>query len=321
MTINSYGKIYNVGHASLMGPQSLLDGEVVVEEKADGSQFSWGIIDGELCARSNGSQLNLDAPEKMFTKAVETIKKLEPLLKHGWVYRSEFLQKPKHNALCYDRVPKDHLIIFDICRGQENYLSYKDKCVEAKVLGLEVVPLLYYGDGAKLDMSKFKELLDRTSVLGGAKIEGVVIKNYSRFSRDGHVLMGKHVSEAFKEVHKKEWKESNPTNKDILMNLIAEYKSKARWQKSILHMEEQGILTHSPKDIGLLIKETQKDIELECVEEIKDKLWNWAKSHVLRGSINGLPEYYKEKLLERQVEEQAEQIKPNVETLEELKGE
>lgn len=303
MSIPSYGKIYNVGHASLIGSQGLLDGDVIVEEKLDGSQFSGAIINGELCARSNGAQLNLDAPEKMFVNAIKTLKNIAPLMTPNWIYRGEYFNKSKHNSLAYDRIPKDHWIIFDICKGQEVFLPYGEKVLESVRLGLEVVPLLYNGPGSQLDFNKFKEFLENTSVLGGAKIEGVVIKNYSRFSRDGHVLMGKHVSEVFKEVHKHEWKQSNPTNKDVLMSLIEEYRNKARWQKSILHLDEAGKLENTPKDIGLLIKEVQKDIEAECIDDIKEKLWNWAKGHILRGSIHGLPEFYKEKLLIQQVED------------------
>ena len=39
---------------------------VIVEEKIDGSQISFGKIDGELYARSKGATLNLAAPDKYF---------------------------------------------------------------------------------------------------------------------------------------------------------------------------------------------------------------------------------------------------------------
>ncbi len=304
MTINHYPKIYNLGHACLMGDQGILDGEIIVEEKIDGSCFSMDIVNNELTARSKGAQLIIEAPEKMFVKAVETAKKLSSLMIPNLIYRGEFLKTPKHNALSYDRTPKEHVILFDIDNGMESYFSYEKKTKEAERLGLEVVPLLFKGDGKDLTSDLLKSFLDKTSILGGVKIEGVVVKNYSRFGKDGKVLMGKHVSEAFKEVHKSDWKKSNPSNKDIIFNLIEEYRSKARWQKAILHLDESGVLTNSPKDIGNLIKEVQKDVEEECIEEIKQKLWIWAKGHVMRGIINGVPEFYKEKLLERQFEKE-----------------
>ena len=46
--LSGYGKIYNIGHACLMGPNGLLVGEIIIEEKLDGSQFSFGVINGEV---------------------------------------------------------------------------------------------------------------------------------------------------------------------------------------------------------------------------------------------------------------------------------
>ncbi len=72
-----------------------------MEEKVDGSQFSFGIFNGEIKCRSKGAQLVIDAPEKMFIPAVNVVRELAPLLKDGWTYRGEFLGRPKHNTLCY----------------------------------------------------------------------------------------------------------------------------------------------------------------------------------------------------------------------------
>jgi len=297
MTIGSYPKIFSIGHAQIA---QLFDGEITIEEKIDGSQFSVSIRDGELMARSKGAQLIIDAPQKMFNEAIEVIKELAPNLHPGWIYRAEYLRKPKHNALAYDRIPNNHIMLYDINIGQEQYMSYEDKTTEAARLGLEVVPLIYHGDGSQMSAEKLKDMMDRISVLGGAKIEGFVVKNYQRFTPDGKAMMGKYVSESFKEVNKVEWKKENPSNKDVLSALMEEYRNKARWQKSIIHLQEKGQITDSPGDIGILIKEVQKDIEEECEQEIKQKLWLWAKSHILRGSIRGLPEYYKEQLLNKQ---------------------
>ena len=140
--IRSYPKVYAVGHAAI---RDLFTGPVVVEEKVDGSQFSFGVIDGELQARSKNHQLVLDAPEKMFTKAIETIRELEPLLTPGWVYRCEYLQRPRHNVLPYGRVPEKHLIVYDVMIGLEDYLPPAEKRREAKRIGLECVPVLYQG--------------------------------------------------------------------------------------------------------------------------------------------------------------------------------
>lgn len=292
---HSYPSIFALGHR---GVANLFDGDVVVEEKVDGSQFSFGRFGDELRLRSKGKQMEIDAPEKMFNLAAETVKRLGPQLVDGWTYRGEYLQKPKHNTLKYSRVPAQNIIIFDINPDHEVYLSPEEKEVEAKRLGLEVVPLLT-AENVK-DMETFKALLARESCLGGATIEGVVVKNYTQFGRDKKALMGKFVSEAFKEVHRLEWKQSNPGRADILLSLIAAYKTEARWQKSVQQLREAGVIEDSPRDIGKLIVAAGADIEKECKAEIMEALFKWAWPQIKRGAIAGLPEWYKEQLLAKQ---------------------
>jgi hypothetical protein len=294
---HTYPKIYNIGHKYL---EELFFDEVTIEEKIDGSQFSWGRFNGELKCRSKGQQLNVDAPEKMFEKAVTEIKTMD--LHDGWTYRAEYLNKPKHNALAYDRVPKHNLIIFDINTAEETYLNYTDKSAEAARLDLEVVPLIACGTVESVE--EFKDLLETPSILGGQKVEGVVVKNYQRFGLDGKVLMGKFVSSAFREINSKEWKKEHPGNKDILQELIVRYKTPARWMKAIQHLREKGELEDSPKDIGKLLKEVSQDIQDECKEEIAEILFKWAWKQIARGFTAGLAEWYKNELLKRQFGEE-----------------
>lgn len=294
---HSYPSIFAIGHRVL---RELLLDPVIVEEKVDGSQFSFG-FDPELeiiRCRSKGCQLNIDAPEKMFIRAVEVVKTLP--LHPGWTYRAEYLAKPKHNTLAYDRVPEKHLMVFDINTGHEDYMSYEQKVDECKRIGLEVVPLVY--SGVIEDVVHFRSMIDRISALGGQKVEGVVIKNYKRFGPDKKVLMGKFVSEAFKEVHQGEWRASNPTQTDVLDVLIQTLRTPARWNKALQHLREAGLITDSPRDIGLLIKEAQADTIKECKDLIIEHLYNWALPKITRGIIGGLPEWYKDELLKKQFE-------------------
>lgn len=298
---HTYPKVYNMGHAAI---RDLLLDEVLVEEKVDGSQFSFGTFHNpdtgelELKVRSKGAVMIPDAPEKMFTAAVETARSL-PLLP-GVTYRAEYLSKPKHNTLCYSRIPTKHLILFDVNVGQERYLSYAEKQAEATRLGLEIVPVLYVGRIDALEF--FRSFLDRESILGGQKVEGVVVKNYTRFGIDGKVLMGKFVSEEFKEVHAGDWKERNPNTKDVVSRIIDDYRTPARWQKAVIHLKEQGKWLGTPQDIGALIGLAKDDVESECAEEIKTRLWSYAKEQILRGIAGGLPQWYKEQLLKQQFE-------------------
>jgi len=289
--IHGYPTIYQVGHRAISG---IFNGDVIVEEKIDGSQFSFGILDGELTCKSKGKMQFIDSPDKMFNKAIETVKELEPLLHPGWTYRGEYLQSPKHNALAYDRVPAKHIIIYDIDTGLESYMSPEEKKVEAARLGLEVVPVLM--SGKIEDHEAFNNLLETKSVLGNVTVEGVVVKNYSLFTMEKKVAMAKYVSEKYKEVHSEEWKKSNPSCSGYTEKLIYTYKTEARWQKAVQHAKENGLIDGSPKDIGILLREIGVDVDKECESEIKEKLYNHYWPKIQRGITAGFPEWYKEQL-------------------------
>lgn len=300
--MNSYPQIYNLGHAAIA---DLLKGPVIVEEKADGSQISFSKDENSnLSMRSKGAQINLEAPEGMFAKAVETVKEIAPLMQPGYTYRGEFLSNPHHNCLTYDRVPKKYIIIFDIQTGNESYLSPWDKHAAANALGLECVPVLH--SGLITNHAQLTELLNTTSILGGQKIEGVVIKpaNYDLFGRDKKVLMGKFVSESFREVHAN-WKEEHgkKSGADIIQLLAIKYGTQARWNKAVQHLTEANSIEHDPRDIGKLMKEVPEDVLKECEEEIHADLMNWAWPQLRRAIVRGVPEWYKETLAKRQFEQ------------------
>jgi hypothetical protein len=141
------------------------------------------------------------------------------------------------------------------------------------------------------------------SCLGGVPVEGLVFKNYERFDQyTGKVMMGKHVSEAFKEVHQS--KKYKTSNKDIIETLKERYRTEARWQKAAQHLREIGVLTDHPSDIGSLIQEVTQDVLTECRDEIADALFKWGWKQISRGITSGLPEWYKQKLMEKQFEEE-----------------
>lgn len=301
MNLHSYPKVYAIGHAATT---DLFLDPVLVEEKIDGSQFSFGVIPDpdnydklNVLMRSYGVEIyTVDghASEKMFNAAVSSVHFLAPELKHGWVYRAEFLAKPKHNNLAYGRVPAMNLILFDINTGEEKYLPYEELAKEGARLGFEVVPKLF--EGIVADPKDLLSLLDRESVLGGP-IEGIVVKNYARFGRDGKAVMGKFVTEKYKETASKEWKANNPMLGDVIESIIATLKSERRWEKAVERLRDNGQLQNAPQDIGPLIKAVQADIEAEEKEWVAAKLQEWAFPRILRASTSGLPQWYKERLL------------------------
>lgn len=300
--------IYNVGHSAI---KSLFTVPCQVQEKVDGSFFAFGLFPEshlvghewmehpenlELRVRSKGAVMPVQAPQALFKPAVKAVIDRKDLLKPGWQYRGETLAKPNHNALAYERTPKDNIILFDICTSEEEYLPYDQLKAEAERIGLEVVPQLFVGDITTAE--QLRKLLDTQSILGGQKIEGVVIKPLQPlYGLDKKLLMGKFVSEEFREVHKKTWGENNPSGKDFIGLIAQTYATQARWQKALIHLKEQGKIEGSPRDIGLLMQEVAPDIRKECEQEIKDALFKFAWPHIARTVARGLPEWYKNKLL------------------------
>jgi len=291
--IRGYGKVYAIGHRAVA---ELFDGPVEIQEKIDGSQFSFGkALDGTLLAKSRTKMLDFDAPEKMFAAGLETVREVEPLLVPGWTYRGEYLQKPKHNALCYDRTPAKHVIIYDIDRGQEDLLDRHGRRWQCQQLGLESIPVL--GEGTICNVEELLAYLDTVSVLGGCKVEGIVVKNYAHFSpQGGHGLKGKFVSESFREIQGSDWKRRNPTGKDIRGQIGDALCTEARWLKAIQHLEERGELQGGPEDIGPLMREINMDTLEECQDDIKEALFKWAWKDIARMVAHGFPMWYKERL-------------------------
>ena len=304
---HSYGKINALGHRSI---KTIFEGEVVIEEKIDGSQFSWGMHDGELKMKSHHKELHHPVDQKLFMPVAETVHTLfqKGLLTEGWTYRGEAVTKPKHNCLAYDRTPKSFLVLFDVEVEQNQFLPYESLVYEADRLGVEAVKKLWSGNGEEATQAMLVGFLAQLSQLGGQLIEGMVVKNYHKFGEDGHVLMGKYVSEKFKEVQKGDWKTENPGQGDIIQRLIDEYKSEARWHKAVQHLKEKGELLDDPKDIGPLIKEINVDVRTECSDEIKEKLFVWAWKQINNGLTRGFPEWYKKELLGYQFEVQPPEI-------------
>jgi hypothetical protein len=234
----------------------------------------------------------------MFGLGVQEILARQELIPEGHIFRGEYVSKPKHNTLTYGRVPKGNFILFDVEVGPQGFLDYLDVAEVADKMALESVPVLF--SGLVKDLEHFNRLLETESCLGGVNVEGVVCKNYGMFGPDKKVLMAKHVSEHFKEIHQGEWKKTNPGSKDIVAEIIENLKTDARWEKAVQHLRDDGRLTHTPKDIGPLMAELKADLEKEAEEYVKDQLFKAFKNQIFRGATKGFPEWYKERLVEEQ---------------------
>lgn len=296
--MNNYPKIYNLGNKNI---EELFDGEVIIEEKLDGSQLSIEKdSSGNLIVKSKECILNLETAQKPFNLAVETGREILHLLIPNYIYRFEFISKPRHNALTYGSVPKKYLVGFDIEREDGTFLEYEVKKAVFDILGIETTPLLYQGKVDKLEI--IENMVKGTiSFLGAANIEGVVIKNYSKVVDGKPIMVGKFVSDEFKEVKTKK-KTINKTN-DIIDGISEQLRTEARWNKAIQHLRDRGELTTSMRDIPLLIKEVCSDTHAECSDMVKELVFKWAWKQISQQITKGLPDHYKNYLAESAFQE------------------
>jgi len=309
MTLHSYSKVYSLGHR--ITKDLLTPGDnIVIQEKIDGSQFSFGVTeDGEVLCRSRGQQIDVNEPNNLFAPAVATVVSLKDKLHKGWVYRAEALCKPKHNTLCYDRIPFGGLIVYDIETDlQMEFLAPWAVVSATKALGLECVPCFNDAipEGGVPTLEDLRALTDQPSILG-QKMEGIVIKNYDKFAPEGKVLMGKIVRDDFKEMHGPDWKKRNPSGPDIRQNIGEMFAVPARFEKAVQRLRDAGLLDESPTDIGPLLKDLNKDLLEEQADFIKEQLFQWAWKHICKQSTKGFPEWYKKKLLVSQFPEEREE--------------
>jgi len=298
--MQTYPKVQGVHKPEAVG---FTEGYVIVEEKVDGSQFRIEIDDQGIISVGSRNVDNIHESDPAgFGIGVENALKIFDGLKADpheviTIY-GEYLSKPKQNTIAYQRVPNQNIVIFDVVINGK-YLDREEKERFAFSYGLECVPILWKGDGKNFTDDIREELLQSKSFLGHQagydKVEGIVVKNYTKYyddSRFGH-LAGKHmcikiVNASFQEKNKVE----NPGQGDKLENLINSYTSEARWNKSIQHKKEAGELSFEMRDMAKLAPAVVKDIEEEEKEAIKEELWKIIWPKIKGRAVKGLPEHY-----------------------------
>lgn len=302
MEFPSYPKVHALGHKEIAG---IFDGRVSMQEKIDGSQinFAWD-EEGNLHVKSKGTWQfggpdGRVEPDKMFSQAVEYLKELTP---DPWVrglitFRGEMITKPKQNVLLYERVPEGFIVLFDVLTMGWGAIDPQDV---ASLLPFEWVPAIPVKPGDAHEM--IAKLLAQPPLLGGDMREGIVVKNYEVFTRDGKIAMGKYVQPAFKEKHEKVWGENNKSQRDIVQSIIDTLNTEARFAKAVQHLRENGEIEDTPRDIGKLMREIKRDTLEEEREWIVETIANHFMPQIERGLGRGAAEWYKDLLFEQNKE-------------------
>lgn len=302
--VPGYGKILALG--SQMTENALV-GDVIIQEKVDGSQFRFGFNEsGKIVCSSKSVAIDIENPPQLFREGVEYIQMALSgiqaqcqvsgieIYKDVYFY-GEYLQTPKHNTLAYDRIPTNHICLFDVL-DEGKWLDRLEVAIWAGLLSVDVIPELYSGPAT---IDTIMGLLQTKSYLGGQTLEGVVVKNYGQtieYAGRLQTLFCKYVREEFKELHHQN--QDYIPNKEKTAALFSEYRIETRWDKAIQHIRDAGELENSPRDIGKIIAEVPADILSENEAEIKDRLWSLYKKDFTKIVTRGLPEHYKKKLLD-----------------------
>ncbi len=297
MNISGYSKVWALGHLQAL---DILDGPVVIQEKVDGSQFSFANAGGELLLRSKGAEIH--APDGMFKRACETAERIfkTGTMPEGMVVRGECVDKPQHNTIRYARVPIGNIAIWDVSEkdGSEVYLPTEAVRGLSAVWGMECVPTYFEGviTGPEL-RALSQDLLKRESFLCGSPVEGIVIKNYKKCDSFGKMMCAKIVREEFKEQNGAIWEKQS--HGSAIERIIESFQREAIWRKAVQHAAESGVLLNEPKDIGHLIGLIKRDFHEEHGDAIKKALVKAFYDNIERSIMHGFPEWYKAQLAER----------------------
>ena len=294
--LSAYPKIWSITAPEVR--DNLFNGGVEITEKIDGSAIGFGLDEtGILHIRSKGSIIYsnnnfIRQPDKLFKAAVEYIISIKDKLHAETTYYGEVLSSKRHNNITYGSVPRNNIVLYGIQTRNVWADDHEILTKEADALGLDSVPLVY--SRVVCDKKQLFDMLNQISYYGEAKIEGVVIKNFNQVANSpfSTACFGKLVSDEYKESSKSVKSGKLSTTEEFYKGLT----NSNRWDKAIQHLRDDGKLTDSSKDIGVLIEEIVSDFETEQKETVKEQLYYLNIKNIRRYVVEGFPQYYKEKL-------------------------
>lgn len=277
----AYPKIRSFGYS---GTEQLLNGEIVIQPKVDGSNVSiWKCDEGLVQIGKRTSFLTTKFDDSKMTCLD---KMFQPFV--DWVYEQDWSDlevdtvlwgemAQNQNKLKYEQ--KHPFILFDsstykIDEWGETQHTFKDwKLTHAlsTLLHIPMVPILYQGDGNNWSYEQLVELVSQPSYLGGCMEEGIVIKRYDALTKYDEPLFVKIVGAEFKEVMGV--KTSPRTTMSVAQWATESFFNKPRLRKAIQQMREQGIWdpTNEKKNIGPLIGCVTQDIYREHYDAIAEE--------------------------------------------------
>lgn len=268
-----YPKILHIG-APLV--ETIFFNEVEITEKVDGSQCRIELTEDSVMVGSKNQGV---ADYGMFEIAHDQGKRIHEetdwrTLGSEVTLFCEFLEKPKHNTIKYDRVPRNHLYLFGAMVGSTHDHMVTGGLIEIAE-HLEIDPPNVISNGRIESVEELKELMTHESYLGGSLVEGVVAKNYSRTydplqvhsqAYVGYPMAAKYVRDDFTRSNAKQW--NTLSRKKGVDSLVDMFFVEARFRKTIQHLCDEGSIEYQKKDLKYLIPEFFDDLMDEKKEEM-----------------------------------------------------
>lgn len=298
MKQKKYHSIVRYGHNSTKGVLNKGD-EIIIQEKIDGANASFSVVDGELKCWSRNRELDENNTLEGFydwaCKNIDAEKLLE-----GVVYFGEWTVRHK---IVYEGYEKQ-FFLYDIYNlFLEEYVSFSMVQDEAKRLGLQLVPIFFEGEFESFD--QLMSYVGRTELNGRLKGnitgEGIVVKNVKYRDKFGKQLFVKLVVDSFTEVLRQK-KPKDPNKKLSVDELkVKECLTTARVEKQIFKLIDDGLLNkdYGIEDMGKLLKSVTPMIAEDILkEEMQDS--NLTIKDIQKYSSKTLPLIIKEIIKNKQ---------------------
>ena len=262
--------------------------QIVIQEKLDGSNASFKVVDGQILAFSRNTQLDEGNGLRGFYQWTQTLNPSQLL--EGVIYFGEWLVR--HKLDYGDNMNQFYL--FDIYNEHtKEYVSFSMVEDESKRLGLNLVPVFYIGDVLPFD--EIEKFAGQSKL--GEKGEGVVVKNYNYKNKYETQVFTKIVTKEFQESNGVKNPKSATTKKDSFDQFLDTYMTKARVEKILYKMVDEQVLNedYAIEDMGLILKNAGTRIYDDLIKEELDSLLKQLKVKVGKR----LPVVIKEILVEQ----------------------
>lgn len=266
MEQKKYHKIIRYGHKSTQDVLNKGD-YIIIQEKIDGANASFAVINGELKCWSRNRELNESNTLEGFYEWVQQNVQVQKLLE-GVVYFGEWTAQHK---VSYEGYMKQ-FFLYDIYNLHlEEYVSFSMVRDEAKRLGLQLIPVFFEGE-----FESFEQLMSyvgRTDLGGKLKGkptgEGIVVKNVNYRDEFGKQIFVKLVIDGFREIQRqKQTKDSKKAFSEAELK-VRECVTLPRVEKQVFKLIDNGLLDreYGIEDMGFLLKHTSPMVAEDILKE------------------------------------------------------